>query len=96
MIRLFILAKMKLFIGAFVLFCISVIQINSTIFITPSLNYSKICSLAPETGIGDAYFERFHYDKASGTCKMFVYGGVGGNKNNFKTPEECMEKCEGK
>ena len=41
-----------------------------------------------------AYFERFYHDKATKECKPFVYGGCGGNKNNFKTLEECQKNCK--
>lgn len=39
---------------------------------------------------------RFYYDKPSGECKTFLYGGEGGNKNNFAMQKECMETCHGK
>lgn len=57
--------------------------------------YVEICALEPDTGMALAFMERFYYDKVAGTCKGFVYGGVGGNQNNFFTEKECMEKCKG-
>lgn len=27
---------------------------------------------------------------------MFIYGGCGGNRNNFETIEECRDSCVGK
>lgn len=59
------------------------------------MKFTEICAMAPETGPGKAMKMRFHYDKSAGECKEFVYGGAGGNQNNFKTQEECMEKCKG-
>merc|ERR1712002_1323695 len=40
-----------------------------------------------------AYFERFYFDKLSGECKQFIYGGCFGNANNFDTKEECEKAC---
>ena len=40
-----------------------------------------------------AYFERFFYNKNTGSCDQFVYGGCGGNANNFDSQESCNRKC---
>ena len=29
-------------------------------------------------------------------CKQFMYSGCGGNKNNFKTIQECVDMCGNK
>lgn len=29
-----------------------------------------------------------------GECKGFVYGGCGGNPNNFETYDHCFEACK--
>nr|XP_042913890.1 isoinhibitor K-like isoform X2 [Parasteatoda tepidariorum] len=52
-----------------------------------------LCNLPFETGPCRAGFLRFHFDKASGGCKQFVYGGCQGNGNNFKTEKECQDAC---
>lgn len=52
------------------------------------------CSEEAEAGICRAMIPRFYYDKSDGQCKQFYYGGCGGNTNNFKTLEECNEKCK--
>ncbi|KAK3607041.1 hypothetical protein CHS0354_011601 [Potamilus streckersoni] len=54
-----------------------------------------VCSLSPDTGNCKAYFRRFYYDHAMGECKQFIYGGCGGNGNNFKTIESCNQRCSG-
>jgi hypothetical protein len=51
------------------------------------------CDLEPETGLCRGYFPRFYFDRTTGTCKRFIYGGCGGNLNNFNTVEECQETC---
>ncbi|XP_042144703.1 kappaPI-actitoxin-Avd3d-like [Ixodes scapularis] len=52
------------------------------------------CYMEPETGRCKARMTRFYYDKKEWTCKTFIYGGCGGNKNNFKTEEECQKACK--
>jgi hypothetical protein len=52
-----------------------------------------ICLLPPETGNCYAYLERFAYNSQTGACEMFVYGGCGGNENNFETEAECLQAC---
>ncbi|XP_055944337.1 carboxypeptidase inhibitor SmCI-like [Argiope bruennichi] len=51
------------------------------------------CDKLPETGPCKAYVPRYYYDRFTDTCSLFIYGGCGGNKNNFKTEEECYQKC---
>ncbi|MCJ8740051.1 hypothetical protein PDJAM_G00054360 [Pangasius djambal] len=53
------------------------------------------CRFEKEVGRCRASFPRFYYDVTDQTCKTFVYGGCGGNSNNFKTKEECQNACSG-
>ena len=39
------------------------------------------------------YIPRYHFCKKSGKCEKFIYGGCGGNANNFKTLQQCQQKC---
>ncbi|XP_048259060.1 BPTI/Kunitz domain-containing protein-like [Haliotis rufescens] len=39
------------------------------------------------------YYDRYFYDHYSGTCRRFVYGGCGGNCNNFHTLQDCQFQC---
>ncbi|ETN73829.1 Kunitz/Bovine pancreatic trypsin inhibitor domain protein [Necator americanus] len=41
----------------------------------------------------DTYFW-FAFDQKQEKCVDFVYGGCGGNQNNFETIVECQENCE--
>jgi len=47
----------------------------------------------PETGECRAAFPRWYYNMDSSKCEEFLYGGCGGNKNNFKTKDECEGNC---
>ncbi|KAF8763268.1 thrombin inhibitor hemalin-like [Argiope bruennichi] len=40
-----------------------------------------------------AAFRRYYFNKESGECEEFIYGGCGANDNNFLTKEECEETC---
>jgi len=48
-----------------------------------------------ESGPCMALMHRYGFDKESGKCKKFIYGGCRGNANNFKSLEECERACEG-
>ena len=53
------------------------------------------CDLPAVVGDCDAAIPRFYFDKTSGYCEPFVYGGCGGNSNNFETAVECRDTCGG-
>uniref|UniRef100_A0A8C0GF48 BPTI/Kunitz inhibitor domain-containing protein n=1 Tax=Chelonoidis abingdonii TaxID=106734 RepID=A0A8C0GF48_CHEAB len=48
--------------------------------------------LQPARACG-ARFPRWFYNWSSQACEEFVYGGCGGNRNNFETKEECLKAC---
>ncbi len=39
------------------------------------------------------YFEKYFYNHESNLCEMFIYGGCGGNRNNFDSEKECQIEC---
>ncbi|EDW12596.1 spleen trypsin inhibitor I [Drosophila mojavensis] len=43
-----------------------------------------------------ALFYRFAYNLDTHACEEFIYGGCGGNSNNFNSKAECEELCLGK
>jgi len=55
-----------------------------------------LCRGPPASGYCLAYFVRYYYDVEGETCKKFIYGGCGGNKNNFGSMEQCQETCSSK
>ena len=51
------------------------------------------CSLPPEHGPCQGSFPQIYFDSATSTCKLFNYGGCGGNKNRFQNFAICHETC---
>jgi hypothetical protein len=51
------------------------------------------CSAPPESGACNAYLQRWYLDIATGICKPFVYGGCGGNANNYESLAACQAAC---
>ena len=38
-------------------------------------------------------FQRYYYDQLTNECKLFVYGGCRGNKNNYRSQTQCEQEC---
>ncbi|GIY93653.1 carboxypeptidase inhibitor SmCI, partial [Caerostris extrusa] len=53
----------------------------------------NICRLPAEVGTCHAHIERYYFDHEQGRCLKFIYGGCGGNANNFETERECENSC---
>lgn len=51
------------------------------------------CDLPEDSGPCRATIPRWRYDSAANECRSFVYGGCGGNRNNFRTKGECEGEC---
>uniref|UniRef100_A0A674JXV5 BPTI/Kunitz inhibitor domain-containing protein n=1 Tax=Terrapene triunguis TaxID=2587831 RepID=A0A674JXV5_9SAUR len=66
----------------------------SALLITHLLSPGDICRLPPEIGPCKGQFPRFFYNPASRKCEIFIYGGCGGNGNNFRTLLECEQACK--
>ncbi|KAI0228570.1 WAP four-disulfide core domain protein 6B [Lamellibrachia satsuma] len=52
-----------------------------------------VCDLPKRTGHCLAYIPRWFYNKNTGQCVKFIYGGCGGNMNNFETAAACRRMC---
>ncbi|KAL4425284.1 hypothetical protein ABPG75_009300 [Micractinium tetrahymenae] len=59
-----------------------------------------LCELPPAAGSGDvacmAYIPRYFWNSTSGKCEQFIYGGCGGNANNFESVNDCQLMCKPK
>ncbi|CAL1266713.1 unnamed protein product, partial [Larinioides sclopetarius] len=53
------------------------------------------CQLEKEVGPCRASLTRYFYNYRTRQCEKFKYGGCRGNKNNFKTIDECQVICGG-
>uniref|UniRef100_R4G348 KP-Ver-5 n=1 Tax=Vermicella annulata TaxID=1295044 RepID=R4G348_9SAUR len=58
-----------------------------------SKNRPHICHLPANPGLCNGKFQAFYYNRIQRSCLMFMYGGCGGNANNFKTIDECKQTC---
>lgn len=56
-------------------------------------NLDQICSLPSVVGPCRASYRRWTYDASKGGCVEFIYGGCGGNANNFESREGCEARC---
>lgn len=55
--------------------------------------YAETCGAEPLVGHCRAAFPRWYYNRQTGSCQSFIYGGCGGNKNNYLNKESCMAAC---
>merc|ERR1719369_1959431 len=53
----------------------------------------EVCAQPAVQGNCKAKVNRFYFEPASGSCQKFVFGGCRGNRNNFRSLEECQEFC---
>ncbi|CAK1550996.1 unnamed protein product [Leptosia nina] len=58
-----------------------------------ALQVQEVCTLPALTGECGDYTQRWFYDTAKRRCRMFYYGGCGGNENNFISERECEDRC---
>ncbi|CAF1217438.1 unnamed protein product [Rotaria magnacalcarata] len=55
------------------------------------------CRQPQDTGFHDThiqYHNRWYYNPDQDTCHLFIYRGLGGNRNNFQTLHECHLECK--
>ncbi|XP_016894176.1 amyloid beta (A4) precursor protein a isoform X3 [Cynoglossus semilaevis] len=53
----------------------------------------EVCWASAETGPCRAMLPRWYFDRQEDRCVQFIYGGCGGNRNNFESEEYCMSVC---
>ncbi|KAG1682368.1 Papilin [Nymphon striatum] len=54
---------------------------------------ADVCQLNPEKGPCHKKMQRYYFNRQTGNCEIFYYGGCQGNANNFKTMEQCQHQC---
>ena len=54
------------------------------------------CKQAKKIGPCKAAMPMYYFDRLTGTCAEFTYGGCMGNENRFLTRQECEKTCQGK
>uniref|UniRef100_T1JEZ8 Uncharacterized protein n=1 Tax=Strigamia maritima TaxID=126957 RepID=T1JEZ8_STRMM len=59
-----------------------------------SLTCEEKCSQPRVVGVCRASYRRYNYNRTTEQCEQFVYGGCGGNDNNFNSMEECAAECD--
>ncbi|MEE2876838.1 MAG: BPTI/Kunitz domain-containing protein [Candidatus Neomarinimicrobiota bacterium] len=50
------------------------------------------CKLEPDVGLCEAAIPRYYFDKLSGNCEFFYWGGCDGTVP-FETRDECEAAC---
>ncbi|XP_022254649.1 kunitz-type protease inhibitor 1-like, partial [Limulus polyphemus] len=69
---------------------------NGTGLVSEEFTYVRdICRMPRDHGPCRESLQRYHYSPSHQSCVSFIYGGCGGNVNNFETREECETKCVG-
>lgn len=63
---------------------------------TEIFNYEEYCLPKAVTGPCRAAFPRWYFDAEKNSCNSFIYGGCRGNKNSYRSQEDCMQHCSGK
>ena len=51
------------------------------------------CEVEANRGECKATIPRFFFNPRKGVCEPFIYGGCGGNGNNFESLKECLQQC---
>lgn len=54
----------------------------------------EMCQLPVRKGVCRALIPRWSFDPSQGACIEFMYGGCGGNGNNFDSQDECERACK--
>ena len=58
------------------------------------LSFSDFCRLPADPGPCRGNFQRYFYNRETGQCESFSYGGCLGNRNHFTSERVCVWTCE--
>ncbi|CAN7939881.1 unnamed protein product, partial [Ixodes hexagonus] len=56
-------------------------------------DFDEACTPTADQGPCKAYMPRWFFNVDTGACERFIYGGCGGNANNYRSFEECERTC---
>lgn len=68
---------------------------SSEISTTTKRTLPDRCLIKAEPGPCKSYVHKWTFNKSSGKCRTFVYGGCLGNDNRFNSEIECLYYCVG-
>ncbi|VDO02344.1 unnamed protein product [Rodentolepis nana] len=68
-------------------------EVPTTLDLHDNSNLDQVCSLPTVVGPCKATYRRWVYNALQGGCVEFIYGGCGGNANNFESREACEARC---
>uniref|UniRef100_A0A224Y875 Pancreatic trypsin inhibitor n=1 Tax=Rhipicephalus zambeziensis TaxID=60191 RepID=A0A224Y875_9ACAR len=88
----FLLILILSFIGTFAEVSFKLVPWNGLQEEEPKLK-GKRCTPPPDEGVCRAYMPRWYYDASRNVCSTFIYGGCGGNRNNFQSETDCQRRC---
>ncbi|XP_052084377.1 carboxypeptidase inhibitor SmCI-like [Mytilus californianus] len=57
--------------------------------------HKRVCTLPKLIGEGQSSVPRWFYNPTSMLCEKFMYGGIHGNENKFRTKRRCERLCNG-
>uniref|UniRef100_L7LPQ8 Putative bilaris n=1 Tax=Rhipicephalus pulchellus TaxID=72859 RepID=L7LPQ8_RHIPC len=68
-------------------------ELNNTTERGPNKNLLEKCKERPQGGRCKAFMPMWYFDYHHRCCKIFIYGGCGGNENRFATEKKCLKEC---
>ena len=70
--------------------------IDRFFFFSLAVGDRNVCAQPKVVGRCRAAFRRYWFNSQTNRCELFIYGGCGGNDNNFKALQECQTRCQWK
>ncbi|XP_013142977.1 PREDICTED: kunitz-type serine protease inhibitor A-like [Papilio polytes] len=67
---------------------------HGTTYLSIKEETPNYCALQQDAGICLALVRMYYYDINKDDCRIFHYGGCGGNRNRFNTKLNCLNDCK--